>query len=91
MRKILLSCCLIAGIAVSAQVTGTKTIGVDYASLDAAFADLNVSGVGVGGATINIPAGYTENAPVGGFLLGSTTLNATLTVANPLIIQKNGA
>ena len=75
----------------NAQVTGTKTIGVDYPTLAAAVTDLNTVGVGVGGATINVPAGYTETAPAGGYVLGSTTLNATLIAANPLVIQKSGA
>jgi hypothetical protein len=91
MKKILLSCFLIAGFAASAQVTGSKTIGVDYPTLNDAFADLNATGVGAGGATINIPAGYTENAPVGGYLLGNATLNATLSSGNPLVIQKSGS
>ena len=91
MKKILLSCFLIAGFAASAQVTGSKTIGTDYATLDAAFAALNATGVGGGGATINVPAGYTETAPVGGFQLGSAVLNASLSSLNKLTIQKSGA
>ena len=90
MRKVLLSCFLVAGFAASAQVTGSKTIGIEYATLDAAFADLNAQGVGAGGATINVPGGYTENAPAGGYLLGSAALNATLSNANRLVIQKSG-
>jgi hypothetical protein len=73
-----------------AQVTGTKTIGTDYATIAAAVTALNTSGVGVGGATINIPAAYTETAPSGGIVLGSTVLNATLTTANQLKFVKTG-
>jgi hypothetical protein len=91
MKKILLSCFLIAGFTASAQVTGSKTIGIDYATLDAAFADLNAAGVGAGGATINLPAGYTETAPAGGFMLGSAVLNSSLSSTNQLFLQKSGA
>jgi trimeric autotransporter adhesin len=73
-----------------AQVSGTKTIGVDYATLAAAIADLNAVGVN-GNVVINVPAGYTETAPVGGFLLGSSTLNASTSATNTLTIQKSGA
>jgi hypothetical protein len=73
-----------------AQVTGTKTIGTDYATIAAAVTALNTSGVGVGGATINIPAAYTETAPSGGIVLGSTVLNATLSTANQLKFVKTG-
>jgi len=91
MKKILLTSLVALGTCVTAQVTGTKTIGVDYPTLLAAFADLNAQGVGTGGAIINLPAGYTETAPTGGFVLGNATLNATLSSTNPLIIQKSGS
>jgi len=92
MRKIFLFCCALLCIVISnAQVTGTKTIGVDYPSIAAAVTALNTTGVGAGGATINVPAGYTETAPAGGYLLGSATLNAALSVTNPLVFQKSGA
>ncbi len=91
MKKILFSFLVLAGFSVNAQVTGSKTIGIDYTTLDAAFADLNATGVGAGGATINIPAGYTANSPLGGFQLGSVTLNASLSSTNQLIIKKSGA
>src|SRR5437773_4890666 len=70
------------------QVTGTKNIPGDYPSLAAAVTALNTSGVGAGGATINIASGYTETAPSGGFVLGSTTLNTSLSAANQLTIKK---
>ncbi|MGC4127959.1 MAG: GEVED domain-containing protein [Bergeyella sp.] len=91
MKKLILSCFVAAGFAASAQVTGTKTIGTDYPTLADAFTALNTDGVGAGGATINIPAGYTETAPSGGFNLGSTVLNASLSSGNPLVIQKDGS
>jgi len=73
----------------SAQVTGTRTIGVDYTSLAAAITDLNAVGIS-GPVTINVPAGYTETAPVGGYMLGSSALNASVTSTATLTIHKNG-
>ena len=90
MKKVLLASVLGLCTLLDAQVTGSKTIGTDYPTLAAAFAELNATGVGVGGATINIPAGYTETAPIGGFVLGNTMLNASLSATNPLVIKKNG-
>jgi len=90
MKKILLTSFLALGVGISAQVTGIKTIGTDYPTLADAFTDLNTNGVGAGGVTLNIAAGYTETVPVGGFKLGSTALNASLSASNPLIIQKTG-
>lgn len=67
-----------------AQLTGTKTIPGDYASLELAVAALNTQGVGAGGVTFNIAAGYTET-PAGPILL-----TATGTAANPIVFQKSG-
>ncbi|WP_234110901.1 beta strand repeat-containing protein [Chryseobacterium sp. R2A-55] len=91
MKKLLLACGVVFGICVSAQVSGTKMIGVDYLTLAEAFTELNASGVGPGGATIKVPAGYAETAPSGGFTLGSMILNASLSSSNPLVIQKSGS
>ena len=91
MRKFYLLCCVLLCTAVAkSQVTGTKTIGVDYATIAAAVTALNTSGVGAGGAIINVPAGYTETVPSGGLVLGTTTLNASLSAANTLVFQKSG-
>src|SRR2546423_2241973 len=76
-------------IAVNAQITGTKIITIDFATLASALNALNTQGVGAGGVIINIPAGYTEQAPPGGYNLGSATLNASLSASNPLILQKD--
>ena len=73
-----------------AQVTGTKVIGVDYATLALAVTDLNTNGVGAGGATIQMAAGFTETAPSGGYVLGSVTLNASLSATNTLTFIKSG-
>jgi hypothetical protein len=70
------------------QITGIKTIPGDYASLQLAIADLNTNGVGSGGATINIAAGYTET-PTATLVL--TIAINTPTSADPLLIQRSGA
>ena len=69
------------------QLTGVKTIPGDYASLAAAITDLNTSGVGVGGVTFNISAGYTETfaTPTAGLI------TATGTATDQIIFQKSGA
>src|SRR5258708_7244223 len=68
-----------------AQLTGVKSIPGDYGTITLAVAALNVSGVGSGGVTFNVAAGYTEtiSARIG--------LTATGTAANPIIFQKSGA
>ncbi|WP_165822087.1 T9SS type A sorting domain-containing protein [Hymenobacter edaphi] len=67
-----------------AQLTGTKAIPGDYASLSAAITDLNTAGVGAGGVTFNVAAGYTETA-------ANLTITATGTAANPIVFQKSGS
>ena len=49
----------------SAQLSGTYNVPATYTSIAAAIADLNTLGVS-GPVTINVAAGYTEVAPVGG-------------------------
>ena len=44
----------------NAQLTGAKAIPGDYATIALAVTDLNTQGVGAGGVTFNIAAGYTE-------------------------------
>ncbi|MBU1010826.1 MAG: T9SS type A sorting domain-containing protein [Bacteroidetes bacterium] len=68
-----------------AQLSGTKTIPGDYASISAAVTALNAAGVGAGGVTFNVAAGYTE------ILAGRIDLTATGTLANPITFQKSGA
>ncbi|MBL0128148.1 MAG: T9SS type A sorting domain-containing protein [Flavobacteriales bacterium] len=67
-----------------AQLTGTKTIGIDYVSITTAVTDLNAQGVGAGGVVFDVPAGYTET------LTGRITVTATGTLANPITFQKSG-
>jgi hypothetical protein len=67
------------------QVSGIKTIPTDYATITDFITDINTNGIGSGGVTLNVPSGYAETAPAGGF-----TITATGTVANPIIIQGTG-
>lgn len=67
------------------QVSGTKTIPTDYATIAAFITDINTNGIGAGGVTLNVPSGYTETAPAGGF-----SITATGTAANPIVIQGTG-
>ena len=82
---LLASCMFFLTNNVFAQLSGTKTIPTDYASVAAFVTDVNTQGVGAGGVTLNVPAGHTET------LTGKITLTATGTAANPIIIQKSGA
>ena len=66
-----------------AQLSGVKTIPGNYATIAAAITDLNSVGVGSGGVTFNIAAGYTETA-------SNLIITATGTSANPIIFQKSG-
>ncbi len=67
------------------QLSGIKTIPADYASISAFVTDANLQGIGAGGVTLNVPAGYTET------LTAKIVLTATGTAANPIVIQKSGA
>ena len=69
-----------------AQLTGTKTIPADYATVAAAITALNAQGVGAGGVTFLVPATYTETfaAPTAG------AITASGTSANPIVFQKSG-
>ena len=71
-----------------AQLTGTKNIPGDYATVAAAISGLNTSGVGTGGVTFNITAGYTETfaSPTAGLITTTTG-----TASNPIIFQKSGS
>jgi hypothetical protein len=70
----------------SQSLTGIKTIPGDYATVELAIAALNANGVGSGGVTFNIAAGYTETftSPTAGHI------TATGTSSNPIIFQKTG-
>jgi len=70
------------------QLSGIKNIPGDYASIAAAVAALNSSGVGTGGVTFNVAAGHTETftSPTDGYITSNTG-----TSANQIIFQKSGS
>lgn len=72
---------------VQSQLTGSKSIPGDYPTIDSAIKVLNTVGVGVGGVTFNIAAGYTE---IASNLVISFAVNPS-TAANPVVFQKSGA
>jgi len=87
-NSILLCLAIIISVSGYAQITGVQTVPGSYPTLEAAVAALNTSGVGPGGATINVAAGHTET------LTGSLTLTMATnspSAVNPLVIQKSGA
>lgn len=86
MKKILLfTISVLFSAWVQAQLSGTKTIPGDYATLVAAVTDLNAQGVGSGGVTFNVTSGYTET------ITAPLLITATGTSANPIVFQKSGA
>jgi hypothetical protein len=86
MKKLLLLCFALIFMQMTfGQLTGTKTIPGDYATIQAAITALNAQGVGSGGVTFNVAAGYTET------ITAVISLTATGTAANPVIFQKSGA
>ncbi len=68
-----------------AQLSGIKTIPGNYATITAAVNALNAQGVGAGGVTFNVAAGYTET------LTARINLTATGTASNPIVFQKSGS
>ncbi len=76
----------------AAQLTGTKNIPGDYATLAAAITDLNAQGVGAGGVTLNLLAGNPETAPAGGYVIGGagSLVLTTSSATNPIVILGNG-
>lgn len=71
----------------NAQIAGAYNIPGSFPSIAAAITTLNISGV-AGPVTINIPAGYTETAPPGGFKLFTAPGSSA---ANYIVFQKSGA
>ena len=65
------------------QLTGTKTIPGDYATINAAVTAINAAGVGAGGVVFDIAANYTET------ITTTISLTATGTAANTIIFQKD--
>jgi hypothetical protein len=71
--------------AAGGPLTGTKTVPGDYPSLAAAITAVDTQGVGAGGVTFNVAAGYTET------LTAPLSLTATGTASNPIVFQKSGS
>lgn len=69
----------------NAQLTGTKNILGDYATLENAINDLNTQGVGTGGVTLNLIASNPQTAPSGGYAI--TTLSGS--ASDQIIIEGN--
>lgn len=71
-----------------AQLSGTITVpSVSYPDLATVVAALNTQGV-TGAVTINLNTAQT--APVGGYQLGSATLNASVNASNTITFNGNG-
>ncbi len=99
MRKIYLLLLTVAMTTIAnAQLTGTKNIPGDYATLAAAITDLNTQGVGAGGVILNVLAGNPQTSPAnigttgGGYIIGGagSLVLTTTSAANPVTIQGNG-
>jgi trimeric autotransporter adhesin len=89
MKKLLLLCFALIVVQMTfGQLTGTKTIPGDYATIEAAIVALNAQGVGAGGVTFNVAAGSAETfSAVTAGLITTTTSSS----ANPIVFQKSGA
>ena len=84
-RLCILTCLVLSVFTAQAQLTGTKTIPGDYATVALAVSALNTNGVGAGGVTISITAAGSEtNTAATGI-----SLTATGTAGNPIIIANN--
>jgi hypothetical protein len=72
-------------------LSGTYAVpSIGYPTLASIITDLNSQGIS-SSVTVNIGAGmgYSEVAPVGGFVLGSSTLNTSISSLITLTIQKD--
>ena len=70
---------------VFSQLSGTYTIpGSPFTTIKAAVDSINLVGVGAGGVTFNVTAGYTENTTA------DITMTSTGTAGNPIVFQKAG-
>jgi len=68
------------------QISGIKTIPGDYSTVTAAITALNAVGVGSGGVTFNVAAGYTETFPS----LTAGLIMISGTASNPIVFKKSG-
>jgi hypothetical protein len=85
-------CCvslLCLSITARAQLTGTVNVpSTLYPTLAVLVDSLNNQGVGTGGVIVDVNANQT--APVGGYRLGSTILNASTSTSKQVTIRGNG-
>jgi len=72
-------------IAVADNLTGTKTIPTDYATLTAAVAAINALGVGAGGLTIEVADDQTITQTT-----SNNIIRQTGTATNPIVIKRSG-
>ena len=74
------------------QLSGTKNIPGDYATLAEAITALNTSGVGAGGVTLNLLSGNPQTAPAGGYVIGGSgsLVLTTTSSAKQVIVRGNG-
>lgn len=86
-RSTLAGLCLLGTVTVArAQLSGTLSVpSTSYPTITSVVAALNTQGVGTGGVTINVTAGYTET------ITATLSLTATGTSANPIVFQKSGS
>lgn len=77
---ILFSC-----VSTKAQMSGSYPVPGTFTSIAAAVSSLNAVGIS-GAVSIDIAAGYTETAPVGGY-----SLTATGVAGSSIVFQKSGA
>ncbi|MCX8478197.1 MAG: hypothetical protein ORN56_00230 [Chitinophagales bacterium] len=82
---------LVAPEIVMAQLSGNYTIGPTqpYTNIASIISALNIQGIS-NSVTISVPANYVETTPAGGFVLGSTILNASLNSTSTLQFVKSG-
>ena len=85
MRFFLLVILLSNTLASFAQLTGIKNIPGDYVDLASAISDLNASGVGSGGVTLNLLPGNPQISIAGGYVI-----SAEGSISDNIIIQGNG-
>jgi len=70
---------------VGATISGTISVpSGSYSTIASVISALNSSGIGSGGVTVNVAAGYTET------ISATLSLTATGTSSNPIIFQKSG-
>ena len=91
-KSLILFSLLVLSNSLYAQLSGTKNIPGDYASLELAINDLNAQGVGAGGVVLNLLASNPQTAPAGGYIIGGagSAVLATASMANPITLQGNG-